>query len=180
MAKKMLENATLENVRIGFRNFSGKAGKYNAEGDRNFVIFLEDDIAKQMEADGWSVKYLNPRDPEEEPQAFIKVKLNYRFKPPRTFMVTSRNKTAIPEEMLDILDWVEIRDSDVIIRPYHWEVNGKTGVTAYLQAIYINVQEDDLHRKYADVPDSAQSSVLELENIEDAEIVEDGPLEIGR
>lgn len=185
MAKKtkQLSNATLQEVRIGFRNFSGKAGKFNAEGDRNFVVFLDDDVAAAMLEDGWNIKVLEPRDPEDEPQPFIKVKLNYRFRPPRVFLVTSRNKTALDESMLDILDWVDIKFSDVIIRPYHYDVNGKTGVTAYLQAIYVNIQEDDLHRKYAEVPDSAQQSMLELEGepIEDAEIIEeDEQLAIGR
>lgn len=181
--KNVIQNATLEEVRIGFRNFGGKAGKFNAEGDRNFAIFLDDDIAEQMAKDGWNVKYLQPRDPEDEPQPFLKVKLNYRFRPPRVFLVTSRNKTALDESMLDILDWVDIKQSDVIIRPYHYDVNGKTGVTAYLQAIYVTIVEDDLHRKYAEVPDSAQSAVLEIESgdIIEGEIVEDeGPYEIGR
>lgn len=180
---KQLQNATLEEVRIGFRNFGGKEGKFNREGDRNFVIFLDDDIANQMESDGWNIKTLQPRDPEDEPQKFIKVKLNFRFKPPRVFLVTSRNKTALDESMIDILDWVDIKVSDVIIRPFNYDVNGNTGVAAYLQAIYVTIQEDDLHRKYADVPDSAQQSMLEIEGEEvlDAEIIdEDGPLEIGQ
>jgi hypothetical protein len=33
---------SLENVRIGFRNFEGREGQYNKSGDRNFVVFLED------------------------------------------------------------------------------------------------------------------------------------------
>lgn len=180
--KKVIQNATLEEVRIGFRNFSGKAGKFNAEGDRNFVIFLDDDVAEQMAKDGWSIKTLNPRDPEDEPQPFVKVKLNYRFRPPRVFLVTSQNKTALDESMLDILDWVDIKQSDVIIRPYHYDVNGKTGVTAYLQAIYVTIVEDDLHRKYAEVPDSAQSATLEIEggDVIEGEIIDDESYEIGR
>lgn len=181
MSRKFIENVTLEEARIGFRNFSGKEGKFNKEGDRNFAIFLDTDVAEQMAEDGWNIKWLEPRDEQDDPQAFIKVKVNFRNRPPRVFIVTSQNKTAIGEDMVDMIDWVDIEYSDVIITPYHYDVNGKKGVTAYLQAIYVNIVEDDLHHKYAEVPDSAQSAVLESGDIIDAEVIEDpfgDPLEI--
>jgi hypothetical protein len=57
------ENTVLmEGVRIIFRNFAGKEGQYNREGDRNFGVILPDDVAQQMLADGWNVKYLKPRE----------------------------------------------------------------------------------------------------------------------
>lgn len=181
--KNHLSNATLENVKIQFRNFAGKAGTYNAEGNRNFAIFLDEDISAQMAEDGWNVKYLNPREEGEMPQAYLTVKVNFRGRPPRLFMVTSRNKTQLDEDSAMLLDFADIQSSDVIISPYHYDVNGKTGVTAYLQAIYCTIREDYLSLKYADVPDSAQSSMLEIEGevIEEAEIVDDfGMKEIGR
>ena len=67
------QNATvlLEDARIGFRNFSGKEGPYNRSGDRNFSLFLEPDIAKAMEEDGWNIRYLTPRDEGDIPQALL-------------------------------------------------------------------------------------------------------------
>ena len=159
MPEKMM-NATLEDVRIAFRNFSGKEGKYNRAGDRNFCIMLPDDVAKQMENDGWNVRYLNPREADDTPQGYLQVAINYKGRPPRVVMITSRGKTSLEEDMVDILDWADIITSDVIIRPYEWEVNGKSGVKAYLQSIYVTIEEDDLERKYGDVPDSAASAVI--------------------
>jgi hypothetical protein len=75
-------------------------------------------------------------------------------------MLTSRGKTNLDEDMVDILDWADVVKADVIIRPYEWEVNGKSGVKAYLQSIYVTIEEDDLERKYGDVPDSAASAVI--------------------
>ena len=137
-----------------------------------------------MESDGWNVKYLRPREEEEAPQAYVQVKVNFKGRPPRVVMITSRGRTNIPEEMVEILDWVEIANVDLIINPYSWAVNGKTGIKAYLKTIFITIEEDELEKKYADVPDSAQNvleatnDMLEIEagqdlNIMDAEIVED-------
>lgn len=160
MAQTM-SNATLEDVRIAFRNFSGKEGKYNREGDRNFCVLLPEDIAEQMLADGWNIRYLQPREEGDEPQGYVQVAVNFNGRPPRIVMITSRGKTHLDESMVDILDWADIVKVDAILRPYQWEVNGKTGVKAYLQAIYVTIEEDDLERKYGDVPDSASSSIVQ-------------------
>lgn len=173
--KKIWDNALLENVQLAFRNFAGKMGKYNAEGDRNFCILLDDETASQMESDGWNIKYLEPRDPEDDRQAYIRVKIKYNFREPNIYMVGSKNKTRLDEATIETLDYMDLRFSDVIIRPYNYEVNGKTGVTAYLETIYANIKEDELYQKYYDVPDSTQHTMLELEGevILDAEIVEE-------
>ena len=178
--KQKLGNATLENVKINFKNFEGKAGQFNAEGNRNFAVFLDTDIANQMQEDGWNIKWLDPRDPEDAPQAYIRVKVNFRGRPPRAFVVTSRNKTQLDEHTIMALDFADIASSDVIISAYHYDVNGKTGVTAYLQAIYCTIREDYLSLKYADVPDSGAAPQLEIEGevIEEAEVVYDDPFEM--
>ena len=159
MAKSNMSNATLENVRIVFRNFSGAEGKFNRKGDRNFAVILDQEMAEQMIKDGWNIKYLQPRNEDEEPQAYIQVSVNYNGRPPRVVMISSRGRNNLNEDQVDILDWAEIKNVDCIIRPYEWEVNGRTGVKAYLQSIYVTIEEDELELKYNDVPDSAASSL---------------------
>lgn len=149
----------LEDVRIVFRNFSGKEGQYNREGDRNFAVLLEDNLADAMARDGWNVKYLKPREEGDSPQPYIQVAVNFRGRPPRIVIITSRGRTQLSEDEVNILDWAEIRKTDLIIRPYEWAVNGKTGIKAYLQSIFVTIEEDALELKYADVPDSAQNCV---------------------
>ena len=57
----------IENAKIIFRNFAGKEGMYNAEGDRNFCVLLEDDLAEQLVKDGWNVKTLRAREEDDVP-----------------------------------------------------------------------------------------------------------------
>lgn len=160
MAKKdYMENVILEDVRILFRNFSGKEGQFNRAGNRNFNVLLPEDIAKQMLKDGWNVKELKPRDEEDELEYRVEVAVNYGGRPPRLVMVTSRGKTNLDEDSVDLLDWADIVHADVILRPYQWEVNGKTGVKAYLQTGFFTIREDELELKYADTPDSALSAM---------------------
>lgn len=161
----MAQNITLEGVKITFRNFSGAEGQYNRKGDRNFAVFLDHETADRMAADGWNVKTLKPREEEEEPQPYIQVKVNYKGRPPKIVMLTSRGKTPLGEDMVNLLDWAEIEKSDLIIRPYDWELNGKTGRAAYLQSLFVTIREDELDLKYADVPDSAANSLpVEIED----------------
>lgn len=153
-------NVMLEGVRLAFRNFSGKEGQYNREGDRNFAAILPNEIGEEMAKDGWNVKYLKPREEDEQPQAYIQVAVAFKGRPPRVVMLTSRGRTNLGEDELNILDWAEIRSADIVIRPYEWSVSGKSGVKAYLQSLYVTIEEDELERKYADVPDSGQSAAF--------------------
>ena len=153
------ENITIENVRIGFRNFSGKEGKFNPEGRRNFCVFLESDIGKELERDGWNVRWLDPREEGDERQAYLQVAVSYDKFAPRIVLVSSRGKSLLTEETVNILDWAEIKFVDLTIRPYNWDANGKTGVKAYIKSMFVTIYEDELDQKYYDVPDSATDSV---------------------
>lgn len=154
-------NITIEGARIVFRNFEGKEGKFNTAGKRNFCVLLDDELAKTFKEDGWNIKWLEPREEGDEPQAYIQVAVSFGVIPPKIVLITSSGKQALDERNINILDWAEIENADVIIRPYNWEMNGKTGVKAYVKALYITIAEDEFERKYADVPDSAKNSMTE-------------------
>lgn len=165
MAQKDI--VVMEGVRLVFKNFSGRETQYNAEGQRNFGVILPDDLAEQMARDGWNVKTLKPReeDKEELPEGetgevpWLPVKMGYgKGKPPVVVMITDRGRTNLTEDTVDMLDWVDIRLDDnedpmvdLIVRPYHYNVRGETGISAYLQSLYITIDEDPLAAKYAEM-----------------------------
>lgn len=149
-----VQNLTLEDVKIIFRNFSGAEGKFNAAGNRNFSLLIPNEEAPRLEELGWKVKYLKPREEGEEPQAFlpvvIKFSKNPKARPPKVVMITGNNKTTLPEEMVDVIDYVDIEKVDVIIRAYEGDYMGQPFVKPYLVAAYITIRQDELEIKYED------------------------------
>lgn len=139
----------VEDARIIFRNFSGKEGPYNREGDRNFAVVLPDDVAETMARDGWNVRYLDPREDGETPTPYVQVSVNFANRPPRVVLLTSSSRTQLDEEAVSVLDWADIQTADLIARGYDWSVNNKTGTKAYLQSLFVTIEEDALERKYA-------------------------------
>lgn len=154
MANQEAKTITIEDALLIFRNFSGKEGQYNREGDRNFAIILPDDVAEEMLRDGWNVKFLQPRDEGDNPTPYISIAVNFGHRPPRVVLITSTTRTQLNEESIDILDWADIKIADLVIRGYDWTVNGKSGTKAYLQSLYVTIEEDALERKYAVQHDS--------------------------
>lgn len=159
MAGQVKDNVTIENAKIIFRNFSGKPSKYNAEGQRNFCVILEDrEVASAMKTDGWNVRELQPRDDGDEPVPYLQVAVSFENIPPMIKLITKNNQTLLDDNTVNMLDWADILTADLIIRPYNWEVNGKSGVKAYLKSLYVTIQEDELAAKY-DTPEQTTEDI---------------------
>lgn len=90
-----------------------------------------------------------PRDLEnEEPMYRMEVSVNYNHIPPKIFMISGNVKTELDEDSVNALDYAEIENVDMIVRPYIWEVNGKTGVKAYVKSMYVTIVQDEFEEKY--------------------------------
>lgn len=152
----------MEDAHILFRNFAGVEKMYNREGDRNFCVLLHPEIAEDMIKDGWNVKQLKDREDGTPGDWYLQVSIKFEgrdgkpVRPPKLVLISSRGRTEIDQHMCDMLDWVDILKADLIIRPYNYNVNGKTGLKAYCKTLFITIVEDFLELKYSDVPDAEE------------------------
>lgn len=128
----------IDDARIVYRNFSGVGSKFNREGDRNFAVVIPDeDLAMRLKDEGWNIKIKDPRDEGDSPFMYLPVKIKFNDRGPIFHLRTGKNQIKLDEESISCLDRIDILCVDLDIRPFDWDVNGKTGRTAYLQAIRV-------------------------------------------
>ena len=146
-ARNVLE---IEDARIVYRNFAGIGSKFNREGDRNFAVVIPNqEVADELIEAGWNVKIKPPREDYEDPFMFIPVKVKFNSRGPAAYVVSGTSVTRLNEDTIGMLDEIDIASVDMDLRPFDWEVNGKTGRTAYLQAINVTQNIDRFGARYA-------------------------------
>lgn len=139
----------VEDAQLIFKNFSGEKNQFNSNGDRNFNVILDPKSAEVMLKDGWNIKYLSSREEGEPDTPMIQVTVRFDIRPPQVTLITSTSRTRLDAETIGVLDYANIQTVDLIARAYNWDVNGKQGIKAYLQTMFVTIQEDALERKYA-------------------------------
>jgi hypothetical protein len=139
----------IEDARIIYRNFGGTATKYNREGDRNFAVVIpNDEIKDQLVAEGWNVKIKPPREPGDEPFMYLPVKVKFNNRGPSIYVVSGDSVQRLNEDTINMIDDIDIQKVSMDLRPYDWEVNGKTGRSAYLQSMEVIQNIDRFGAKY--------------------------------
>ena len=140
----------IEDARIIYRNFAGIGSKYNREGDRNFAVIIPNqEIADELIKDGWAVKIKPPRDEDDSPFMYLPVKVKFNNRGPAAYVKSGSSVQRLNEDTIGMLDEIDIQSVDMDLRPYDWEVNGKTGRSAYLQAINVIQNIDRFGAQYA-------------------------------
>lgn len=140
----------IDDARIIYRNFSGEPSKYNREGDRNFAVVIDNqEIADALIENNWNVKIKPAMDSDDVPFMYLPVKVKFSDRGPNVYLKTADRVNRLDEESIECLDHIDILGVDLDIRPYDWEVNGKSGRTAYLQSIHVTQQIDRFAERFA-------------------------------
>ena len=141
----------IDDARIIFKNFEGRGDKFNREGDRNFSLLIEDEnTANALVKEGWNVKIKPGREEGDDPFMRLPVKVKFTDYGPNVYLVTGNRRNELDEESISCLDNIEIESVDMDIRPYDWEVNGRTGRTAYLQSMEVVQRIDRFAARYSE------------------------------
>lgn len=157
----------MENANIFWLNFAGKEkisnGRLvNPEGKRNFCVALDKEVNGKrvvdqeltdvLVADGWNVKYAQPRDEGDPVIPYLQVEVRFDNFPPDVILVTSEGRSRLDEDDVKMLDWAEITHVDLVVNPSHYNVNGREGVKAYCKTVYVTIEENPFAKKYSDIP----------------------------
>ena len=139
----------------------------NAEGKKNFCIFLPQSVNRVMKVDGrnidewvdceqliedgWNIsKNENPTDPMAEPSYMLRVKVKYHPDDsdlaglnPKVRVVTASGMTMdMDEENIGDLDNMQIVKANITIRAT-WQVTPSyTGYVAYLSKLVLRIYEE--------------------------------------
>ena len=135
-----MNEVAIKNTRILFRNFSGLTSRYNTGGDRTFSVVIPDNnTVNRLTAEGWNVKTYTTE--QNEPIYYVPVTVRMDSAYPidsRIFVISDGTEVMLDSKTVGFLDHVEIKDNaDVILYPYRWNIEGRTGVKAYLKTMHV-------------------------------------------
>lgn len=163
----------VEGALITSRNFGGDKdrSRYATPGKRYFTLIIEDEeMANFLISQGCSIGYKEPTQEGLSPRWYLKILLNYNGgNPPRIYIYEGDYETVITEETAAILDSADIVNVDLVFRLYRprdpkrqWQTkDGRVGSSAYLDIMYVTIDEDPFAEKYrsrhlasdADIPE---------------------------
>ena len=147
-----VNNINIEGALIIWKNFSGERDKFNP-GKRGFSVVIDDAVmADELKQEGWNVKerpLQEGADPSEQ-EWTLPVKLNMN-RYTQVWLIVGNHNTLLNEDTVAQLDVVDIVNCDISIRPYEWEMSGRTGITAYVDSMYVTIRENKFAEKYADL-----------------------------
>lgn len=154
-----IDTEDLKKFPITYKNFSGREGEMNKAGDRNFSVCLDEDTAQYLADRGWYIKVQEPKEGENRvPRYLLKVRISYRFTEPTIIKVSERCKKRVHENDINDLDKLHIKNVSVRITPSKWKKGSNFGVSAYVDRMYVEYEEDSFDDDYINIPDGDYGS----------------------
>lgn len=156
MDNKKMSKLFIENAFIFRKNFRGEKRDFNPNGRRTFYVKLDPDLADVLHDDGWNIKQIPAREEDEPPLNYLAVEVKYNKEypnlDPKIYIVTPKKKTLLTEDNVHILDTARFTHVELRINPYVWEVNGKSGIKAFVDKMYVEIENDPMDEKYEGIP----------------------------
>jgi hypothetical protein len=154
MAEKQawIDDIELEDAQIkwAFSHFDGRADTFNDEGDHNFTVILPEETALNLMKEGWNVRQLDGYEEGDPSEYTLKVKISYRFEPPKIYLIKGDRKFRADERDLADISRATCEQIDVIITPSRWVHGQNSGISAYTKELYAKVRQSRFADRYAD------------------------------
>lgn len=150
--KGWIDDIELADVQIkwAFSHFDGREDTFNAEGDHNFTIMLPEETAMKLKEEGWTIREMEGYEEGDPPEFLLKVKISYRYEPPKVYLIKGQRKVRADERDLADIRRDTCDRIDVIITPSRWVHGQNTGISAYVKELYATVRESRFAAAYAD------------------------------
>lgn len=147
-----IDDVEIEDAKIkwAFSHFDGREDTFNQQGDYNFMIILPEDVAEKMAADGWNIKVMDGYEEGDPPEHLLKVKISYKYEPPKIYLIKGERKLRADESDLADIRRDTCEQIDVIVTPSRWVHGKNTGISAYTKELYAKVKESRFSANYAD------------------------------
>lgn len=152
-AQAWIDDLEIQNASIkwAFSHFDGREDTFNAEGDHNFTVIIdEEETARRLMDEGWNIRTNAGREEGDPDEYLLKVKISYKFEAPKIFLLKGQRKYRADEIDLADIKRSTTEQIDVIISPSRWVRQGTTGISAYCKEMYAKVKESRFAAEYAD------------------------------
>jgi len=126
-----MKEVVLKNVKIGYRNFSGRPSRYNLDGNRNFFVIITEKQMEELKSIGCPVKVFRNKDGGEIYGLIVRVigpsnKLLSSFpslKPDITVKIKGHKDVPIDLDKINVMDSLTIHGANLtiyILGKYKW------------------------------------------------------------
>ena len=132
----------VDDAKIIYKNFAGRGSDYNKEGDRNFSLVIPQEFVEGLLADGWNVKEKVSQSTGEK---FYVMPVTVRYFDENgdgcdAVMKANGSKIILNPDTIGQLDRADIVRCDMDIRPYFWKYGNKSGKSAQLEVISVEIR----------------------------------------
>ena len=152
------------------RNFGGKEKKdqitgrtVNSPGYRNFLLFIDEEIAEELKDHGCEVKYTKVQGPNDVAMPYVSIIVSYYLKPVEVCMISNGVMTPLDETRVYMLDNVDLKNMCIELEfgKEKTHLNGTKYVPLFAQKIWAEVIPSYFAEKYAylNQPPVAQGQV---------------------
>lgn len=140
------------NIKWAWSNFDGAKRGFNEEGDYNFKLIIPDEDVDRLRAEGWNVRENEPYEEGDPPEYLLDVKISDKFGLPPIYFLKSGNRKVLIEKIEDCknIKRAMVDQVDVIIQPSRWVNGDRTGISAYVKEMYVQIKSSRFSDKYDD------------------------------